>query len=303
MTVLLVVGLALLLSAPARAQTDSAIGLPPEAAEAIAPFFPERFTITSDPAQVRLYTDADPITGRAEYVFQLSAESAGNTWDATFEVDARSHYVAACSWNAARDTPSYERLWQRDFVLSRPEAEEIAWAFVSARWARRCGSLQLAYARDPLSPHAGPPPAFAFRWEGRVGDAETGDWAMIQVSANTGEILTFRGRPALDYSWADVVIPREQAIAVVREFLQGTNATDLGDVRYETRMVLSHPQTPGEGPAWHVIAIRPPKVEGDEWDRRLVCIVDARAGDMLKPPPWWEDLSMDFFDRPVKLDP
>lgn len=100
-----------------------------------------------------------------------------------------------------------------------------------------------------------------------------------------------------------MVVPREEAIAVVREFLADTKAVDLGDVSFETRMVLSHPQTPDEGPAWHVIAIRPPKVEGDEWTRRLVRVVDVRTEELVKPSPALDDLSMDFFDRPVVLEP
>lgn len=303
MRALLAAGLALILAAPAKAQSGATIGLPPEVATAVAAFIPEHFTITSDPAEVQLHANVNLITGRAQYVFRLSAESAGDAWEAAFEVDAQRYYVAFCRWTAAPDTSANAMLRQRDFALSRLEAEEIAWAFLSALWPRRCGSLRLISAGDPLPPTAGSVPAFAFRWEGRTGDAETGDGVAIQVSANAGEILRFRGRPALDYSWADVVVEREQAIAVVREFLRGTDAVDLGDVSFETRMVLSHPQTPGEGPAWHVIAIRPPKTEGDEWTRRLSRVVDARTGDLIKPSPALDDISMGFFDRPAVLAP
>lgn len=57
---------------------------------------PTEHIITSDPAEVQLYSSVNLMTGRPQYVFHLSAESAGNAWDATFEVYAQRYYVAFC---------------------------------------------------------------------------------------------------------------------------------------------------------------------------------------------------------------
>ncbi|MGI5817529.1 MAG: hypothetical protein ACOX9R_05465 [Armatimonadota bacterium] len=288
------IGLALILLTFAPALSERTVDPPPEVKEAVEAFIPDQFAVDDGLEFTSTARSEDVLTSRAQYQLRVRAETReGDLWSFSIAVDAERLYVTMYIASPL-DSTTRSRLVERDFVLSRDETEGIAWRFISARFPQRDGYLQLTSAREPLPATAGGLPGYQFWWRGYIEDAETGDWAQVRVSPNTGDILSYMGRPAVDYREEDVTVSEEQALASVRALIEDTAAVEMDEVEFSVTLMLSHPQATGEGPAWRVVAIRPP-IGGDRWDRRLVRDVDARTGELIPAPPAMQSLDRRFF--------
>lgn len=275
---------------PDRPTTQTQLGLPHGVADVVRAFVPETHEILTDPKQVRLTRGADDATGRNSYRFRIDvAADDGTAWSLWFEIDVERLYVS--SYRATTHDP---RLRSRDAVLSRDDAEAVAREFAGERFPRPFETMQLDSASDPAPSSAGVRPQFTFIWQGRVGDALRGDWLLIGVSASTGDIISFRCRPALDYGEEDVTVSEEQALASVRALIEDTAAIDMDEVEFSVTLMLSHPRTEGEGPAWQVRAVRPP-LDNDRVLRHLFQEVDARTAEMIEPAADMEFMNRFFF--------
>ena len=129
-------------------------------------------------------------------------------------------------------------------------------------------------------------------WTG--GGVETGDLLQVGVSPQTRQVTLFRSRPALDYGEEDVAISQEQALASVRALIEDVAAIDMDEVEFSVTLMLSHPRTEGEGPAWQVRAVRPP-LDNDRVLRHLFQEVDARTAEMIEPAADMEFMNRFFF--------
>ncbi len=260
--------------------------LPLGVRQTISDFFPDDLSIGENLADVKLIRGIDTMYGRDSYCLCFPAEEdTGGKCRLLFEVDAVRHYVA---WfcREAMDEASRSALQSRDFLYSRAEVETLAREFTSERFPRPLERMHLQPVADPPASHSGNRlPVYMFHWRGYVGEAETGDQLSMSVSPNTGDVLLYRARPALDFSEDDVVVSRNQAIAAVRAEIEEVGTVDLDEVTFRAKLVLSHPQTKGEGPAWRITASRPPLVgiHGCQTHRFVLRPVDARTGRVIRP--------------------
>ncbi len=280
------VAMALTIAAPGLVQAETYADLPQDVRDVMADFIPDGLHVTADLDQIKVRRGQNVINGRVQYELQFPATADdGTKWLLHFEIDAERHYVAWYS-AAAGDAHTRATLVSRDFALSREEVEAIARSFAAEHFPRPLDALELSHVSAPLSRFAGGYAYYIFSWRGRAGEAETGDSLVMSISPNTGGVLNYLARPALDFGEDDVVVSRDEAVDIVRAEIEAAGRVDLAEVTFWATLVLSHPQTNGEGPAWRIVAIRPPLVGsyGYEMDRRLLRIVDARTRQVFLLP-------------------
>ncbi|MGI5817774.1 MAG: hypothetical protein ACOX9R_06710, partial [Armatimonadota bacterium] len=265
---------------PDRPTTRTQLGLPHGVAEIVRAFVPDEFEITDFQA-AEIYSGKDPFTERVIRSVLVPAQARdGSEWLLVFGIDKARSYMD--SYHATpREADSLEFLRKRDFELSRDEVEAIAREFAVSRFPGSFGRLTLVSVSEPLPPAAGGFPLFSFRWEGRVSDrVRTGDQLYVWVSPNTGTVLMYEARAALDFDLDAVAISRDHAIGLVSRLVEEASI-DPGEVRFSATLILSHPRIKDEGPAWVVAASRPGTAPGNI--RMLRRVVDARTGEMLRP--------------------
>lgn len=279
MRLLSVIVLSLAASMLPAAQAQERAELPSAVLDLTTKFVPQHLTVTGDLIYVPAEQAMDPATGRPILGFCVLAHDAdGTTWLLSFEVDVSRGYVSQY-WATTSDP----RIRDRETMLDRTEAKAVAREFAATHFPRPLEELELESVLDPpLSPVAGLP-TFSFYWRGKRGNVLTGDSVSVSVLASTGDVVSYRSRPALDFTEEDVAISEERAIADVRDLVREMGLKSLNDVTFRATLWLSHPQTEGEGPAWQVVAIRPPlRAEGGfTIHRRLLRVVDARTGAIV----------------------
>jgi hypothetical protein len=278
MSVVAVIGLTGILFGGASAQDD--LRLPAESVDLVRGFVPDEFAIT-DLQAAEIYSGKHPFTERVIRSVAVPAQARdGSEWLLVFGIDEARSYMD--SYHATpREAGSLEFLRKRDFELSRDEVEAIAREFAVSRFPGSFERLTLVRVSEPLPPAAGGFPLFSFRWEGRVSDrVRTGDRLIVKVSPNTGAVLMYDARPALDFDQDAVAISRDHATGLVRRLVEEAGI-DPGEVRFGATLTLSHPRIEDEGPAWEVVASRPGTAPGNI--RMLRRVVDARTGEMLPP--------------------
>ncbi len=263
------------------AQAQEHPELPAAVLDLATEFVPHHLTMTDDLVGVPAEQAMDPTTGRPILGFSVPARDAdGTAWLLIFEVEPSRGYVSQYLLSTQD-----RKVLDREAMMARGEAEAVAWEFVTAHFPRPLNELKLESVLDPPPSHAAGIPTFSFHWRGVRGNALTGDSVSVIVLANTGDVIGYRSRPALHFTEGDVAVSEERAIAAVRDLAQQMGLKSFDDVTFSATLWLSHPEAEGEGPAWQVVAIRPPlRAEGGfTMHRRLARVVDARTGEMLPP--------------------